>query len=566
MRQTAPGSGLILQLFLLVFLPLTVLLLLITFGSLSLHRSAMRNMVAGRDEQVVRTAASALQAQLDYRLLEIEGLARRAAGLPDESLDDVIHRSEYLLGSFPGGFALFDQDGLVLAHTENPEMLGWLSSNISNSLRPGVSQGNPAISTAFQHPANGEFANLVTFAYDKRIAVGVFFPKVLVETILKQAFPADHHTNILVVDATANILYLSGTGAVSAEVHSHPGVISALGGESGAIYLPIDGNQQIIAYSPVQPVGWGLVVQEAAEMVETPLLSSTQMAPLILVPALLIALLALFFGARQVVWPLQALEKQSAKLAWGDFNAIQESVGGIAEIRSLQAGLIHMAEKVKTAQQGLHNYIGAITVGQEDERRRLARELHDETLQGLIALKQRVQLLQISKNNQSSSPPLTEIEALAEQTIQDLRRLVRALRPIYLEDLGLPAALEMLSQENTSSTGVEIVFEKIGVEQRQSPDIELALYRITQEAMNNAIRHSQAHQIRVTTHYTQDALVLEVSDDGTGFQIPKSPAEFAPSGHFGLLGLHERAELIGAQLNISSDTGVGTSIKVILPN
>jgi signal transduction histidine kinase len=526
----------------------------------------MRGMVAGRDEQAVRTAASALQAQLDYRVLEIEGLARRAAGLPDESLDDVIRRSEYLLASFPGGFAVFDQGGFVLAHTENPEMLAWISSTIPNSIKPGFSQGNPAISTAFQHPANGEFANMAAFAYDERIAVGVFFPRVLAETILKQAFPADHHTNILIVDATANILYLSGTGTVPAEVHSHPGVIRALDGESGAIYQPIDGNQQIIAYSPVQPVGWGLVVQEAADMVETPLLSSTQMAPLILVPALLIALLALFFGARQVVWPLQTLEKQAAKLAWGDFNAIQESVGGIAEIRSLQAGLIHMAEKVKTAQQGLHNYIGAITVGQEDERRRLARELHDETLQGLIALKQRVQLLQISKNHQPSSPPLTEIEALAEQTIQDLRRLVRALRPIYLEDLGLPAALEMLSQENTSSTGVEVVFEKIGVEQRQSPDKELALYRIAQEAMNNAIRHSQAHQIRVTIHYTQDALVLEVSDDGTGFQIPKSPAEFAPSGHFGLLGLHERAELIGAQLNINSSTGDGTSIKVILPN
>ena len=519
LHQPASGSGLILQLFVFVFLPLTILLLLITFGSLALHRSAMRSLVASRDERAVRTAASALQAQVGYRLVEIEDLGIRSTGIPSELLDDVIQRSEHLLSSFTGGFGLFDNYGQVLAHTDNSEMLAFLSTADLGSFWPDLSQGKPTLGTAFRHPANGELANLVTFAKDDRIAVGVFFPKQLAETILKEAFPPNHHITVLIVDASGNIIYLSGTAPVPADIGVHPGVTGALSGRSGATYLQVDGSEQIIAYSPVQLAGWALMVQEAAEMVETPLLSSTQMAPLVLAPALLIALLALFFGVRQVVGPLQALERQAAMLAWGDFEAIEKPVGGIAEIRSLQAGLVHLAEKVRTAQQSLHSYIGAITAGQEDERRRLARELHDDTLQGLIALKQRVQLLQISKSSQPASHSLAEIESLVEQTIQELRRLTRALRPIYLEDLGLPAALEMLSQESGRATGIPVTFEKIGSERRQGPDIEVALYRITQEALNNAIQHASAQQIRVTIRYAEDALVLEISDDGQGFHV-----------------------------------------------
>jgi signal transduction histidine kinase len=212
----------------------------------------------------------------------------------------------------------------------------------------------------------------------------------------------------------------------------------------------------------------------------------------------------------------------------------------------------------------LHSYIGAITAGQEDERKRLARELHDDTIQSLIALKQRVQLAQMATKNGSSEASLTEVLSLTEQTIENVRRQTRALRPIYLEDLGLVTALEMLAQEASQAASIPIEFHCQGTEKRLNPNTELALYRMAQEALNNVNRHAEASQAELKISFTPQEVTLQVSDDGKGFDVPKSPAEFAPSGHFGLLGLHERAELIGADLEIRSSTGQGTCLSVTL--
>jgi signal transduction histidine kinase len=224
-----------------------------------------------------------------------------------------------------------------------------------------------------------------------------------------------------------------------------------------------------------------------------------------------------------------------------------------------------MAQKLRAAQQSLHDYIGAITRGQEDERRRLARELHDDAIQSLIALKQRVQLTRLGLKGETAADEMAELESLAEQTIDNLRRQTRALRPMYLEDLGLVTALEMLAQETSQSAGIRVDFHRQGDERRLPSEVELALYRMAQEALSNVTRHAQASQASVGLRFERQEVVLEVSDNGRGFEVPRSPAEFAPSGHFGLLGLHERAELIGARLEIRSAPGKGASIQIFLP-
>lgn len=301
-------------------------------------------------------------------------------------------------------------------------------------------------------------------------------------------------------------------------------------------------------------------------MVANPTLQSTQITPLILIPALLLAVLALWFGAEQIVRPLRALETSAAKLSWGDFKQIEQPVQGIAEIRHLQTELVHMAHRLQLAQQSLHTYIGAITRGQEDERQRLARELHDDTIQALIALKQRAQLLRRALPKETQLLPLSELETLTEQTIDNLRRTIRALRPIYLEDFGLVSALEMLANETGQVSGVQVDFQTRGSARRLAPDIELAIYRMVQEALNNVVRHSRSPKASVNIEFSGLAARIQVQDHGIGFDVPKSPAGFAPAGHFGLVGLHERAELIGATLEITSAPGKGTLLTIILPH
>jgi len=304
--------------------------------------------------------------------------------------------------------------------------------------------------------------------------------------------------------------------------------------------------------------------EETWKTAANPALELTLVAPLALIPPLLFAVGALWFANKQIIRPLQDLETKAAALAWGDFEAIKESVGGISEVRHLQLELTEMSRKVQAAQEGLRGYIGAITFAQEEERNRLARELHDDTLQAVIALKQRVQLAQRSVKTQSGHQALYELETLAEQTIENLRRLTRALRPIYLEDLGLVTALEMLARETSQSNHLEIDFQKHGQEKRLSHEVELALYRIAQEALNNVVRHSQAQRAGLQLSFGEKETKLEVSDNGIGFDMPKSPTDFAPSGHFGLLGIRERADLIGARLEVESAPGKGTRLKVRL--
>src|SRR6185369_1409307 len=191
--------------------------------------------------------------------------------------------------------------------------------------------------------------------------------------------------------------------------------------------------------------------------------------------------------------------------------------------------------------------------------------LHDDTIQAVIALKQRVQLAQKLVKDQNGKQSLKNLEDLAGQTIENLRRLTRALRPIYLEDLGLVTALEMLGRETSQNNYINVKFEKIGQERRLPSQVELSLYRIAQEALNNVVHHAKA-KFATLSIFFDDEIKLEVKDDGIGFAVPKSPTDFAPAGHFGLLGMRERADLIGGILEVKSEAEEGTCLSLRLTN
>ena len=559
--------GLSLQLFLLIFLPVTVLLLAITFGSLNVHQKAMRSLVGERDERAARTAAAALSEQLNHRGAAIRGLALRATD--HNSLQDILLTSEFLDPDFDYGMAFFTPDGELLASSTAPSFWSSMSSELAElqELAQNNAGSEAVFSEVHTHPIDGEAVVLVAATTDQNapIAVGAFSPLTLARRTLAGAFTPGERSTAFIVAPDHQLIYQIGEFSQSESSDTHPGVSEALRGESGTTYLEVDGSEHVITFSPILPTGWALVIEEPWESVANPVLNTTQLAPLILVPVLILSLIALWFGARRIVQPLQDLEIRSADLAWGKYDSIKDSVGGIEEISRLQNTLIYLAEKIQQSQFGLHRYIGAITTGQEEERQRLSQELHDDTIQALIALNQRVQLTQLKlATDPEALAALKEIQTLTEQTIQDLRRLIRDLRPLYLEDLGLVAALQMLAQETNKSTGIPINFTHTGVEERLPPKTELALYRIAQEGLSNIFRHAQATQASLEIAYKPDEIRLVIHDNGCGFDIPESPAEFAPGGHFGLLGIYERAQLIGAKLEIRSDSSDGTRLTVVL--
>lgn len=558
--------GVSVQLFFLTILPLSLLLLGIAVGSLILHQQAMRTLVGNRDERAAKAASSAITEQLDHRLTAVRSLARQANG--NNSAKHVLTDAAYFLPVFDGGLALFTPDGKNLL-VASGDFDFWQSISVSQKIKmftsAPTSESDPRLVTTLIHPQTQNPITLVISATENGpIAVGAFSPVGLAERALQALF-SEGEAAAFILDGDGRILYQTGNLLWPVtDLATHPGVTEALNGQSGTTYIELENEEHVIAYSPIPLVNWALVIEEPWRSVADPLLATTEYAPLILAPALIIALIALWFGVQQIVRPLQSLEQKASALGWGDFEAINQSVGGVEEIQRLQTELIHMAQKVQAAQRGLRGYLSAVTAGQEEERRRLARDLHDDTIQSLIALNQRVQMTQLSNNGRSSDGQLSEMQTMITQIIADLRRLSRALRPIYLEDLGLIAALDMLTREAQMSTSTHLSFHTSGHERRLSPQEELALYRIVQEALSNINRHAKATQAEVYLDFTPEQITLKVQDNGCGFNVPDSPAEMSTASHFGLLGVQERVEMIGGRLHIDSAPNNGTELTVML--
>ena len=222
-------------------------------------------------------------------------------------------------------------------------------------------------------------------------------------------------------------------------------------------------------------------------------------------------------------------------------------------------------------QDELRDYATLITRVQEEERRRLARELHDDTAQALIALALGLDGLgrAIGKLDltQRDKEWLASLQNLAEHTLEGVRRACRDLRPSVLDDLGLRAALEWLS-DSSSARGVPCQFSCRGVAQPTTSENEIAIFRITQEALSNIWRHSRATQASIELAYLPEQLRLSIHDNGRGI-MPDDNMDAAYAhdsrGGLGLPGMRERAALIGATLKITSSPGNGCHIELFLP-
>lgn len=536
------------QLLVFIVLPLTLLLAAIAFGGLALHQRAMRQMVGERDERATRAAASAMEKQLERQAAAVTSLARHAEHAPPAvALGDS--------ASFAADFialALFGPDGALLAAGDP----AWWAAS---AFRPPAGLSPEArFLPLVADPRGGLVAPVAAATGDGGAVVGMVDPAVIARDALGRIILPGDHTIAYVVAPDGTPLYQIGADGHSGPVTAHPGVAEALRGEIGTTFLDVGNDEHVISHTPVNPVGWALVVAEPWREMTDPMLRRTELAPFVLLPVLAVALAALWFGLRQVVRPLQALAARTTALGRGDFDAVSQPVGGIGEIRLLQGELVLMARRLRGAQQGLRDYLGALTQGQEEERHRLARELHDDTIQSLIALNQRLQLARTA-----ADPPLAgqlaDMERLATDTIGDLRRLTRDLRPSYLDDLGLVPALGLLAREATAELGIPTEFMSTGEPRRLPPPVELAAYRIAQEALRNVGRHARAARASVALDFADGRATLTVSDDGVGFDADRV-GELALDGHFGLLGGRERAEAVGATLTVESSPGQGTRV------
>jgi two-component system sensor histidine kinase DegS len=250
---------------------------------------------------------------------------------------------------------------------------------------------------------------------------------------------------------------------------------------------------------------------------------------------------------------------------WLHFTASPIKDGGGELIGAVET-LEDVTER-KTAEKSLRNHLQEITRAQEEERRRIARELHDETAQDLVILLRQVDELTLAADKLSpeSGALLDEMRQKTSDILDGVHRFSQDLRPSVLDDLGLIPALEWLASDLTEHFGIAVEMKVLGSVRRLPPEIELVVFRVAQEALRNAWKHSGTSKAHVTLKFGNDKAVLTVEDEGKGFELPEKMDDLTVAGKLGLTGMRERAQLVGGKLILQSKPGKGTTVTLEFP-
>ena len=380
-------------------------------------------------------------------------------------------------------------------------------------------------------------------------------------------------SQLYLVDASGNLILSSlvpeaGTPArlplppdeLAALIQSHQPVSRLV--ESG-----VTADEVMVSFAPLpgQPQAVILVEPWAASMSPAFYYQVVLVALLALGTTLSLGMLSLSLG--RIISPIADLAENARGAVPGSvFHPVLEQ--GPGELRILIRAFNQMVIRLAEQQGVLREYAHKALLSQEEERQRLSHELHDGTVQDLVGLAQRVELCrgEMERNPLQARRRLDELQDLVQTTLSDVRRISTALRPPVLDDLGLSVALDALCKDlEQDKPALLVEYSVAGDARRLPPDLELAVYRIVQEALANIRKHVQAaSQVQVDLVFAEHELQAQVRNNGGMFSNPDMNT-LVRSGHLGLAGMYERARLFGGNLTITSDPDGNTLVALNLP-
>jgi two-component system sensor histidine kinase DegS len=280
----------------------------------------------------------------------------------------------------------------------------------------------------------------------------------------------------------------------------------------------------------------------------------------------------------QVKLAVERERESNLRLRRDELNRTLANVGGMVKkaeemvskidiaLSFLTGDLSGIGQQIEGIQQ--KQLLGSkIILAQEEERKRVAREIHDGPAQAMANVVLRAEFCEklLLNNRQQVAPELQALKQAVKESLQEIRRIIFNLRPMTLDDLGLIPTIRRFLTELKEREGFMVRLEVTGEEKRLTNTYEVALFRLIQESLNNARKYAQAKRVTVVIHTTATSIVVSVSDDGRGFDLTKILAEAAGKASFGILSMKERIELLNGKLTIDTAVGSGTRITAELP-
>ncbi len=583
--KTLSFTSLRVQAVLWTLLPLTIIFLVVGSVGVYAYSEVVSRLVYDRDRELARTNAARLSENLDNHAAVLQALAdNRFMRTPNfGSQKGVLQTSieRGLLKGFDGGITVFDARGKPLLTASTLEVDVGHYQMAFSELPDQSYEAEPFFRVA-RDEGRAFFSNILEHLGEPRILVsypivdqeGDFIGVLAGAFLLKNAMLGEEIRKLGVgtaylVDESGQVIWHGNETFIGQDFSDRDPVRDLL---DPAVVLPAHrgtdeaGKTVVFGSAVVDSTGWGLIIQEEWDTVIGPVRTFQWMMLGTLAVGLMLVMVIISIGTSRLTEPIRELVSQTQQLAHGEFVG-EVGGGSVDEMRSLSDAFNEMADRVARYRAGLQSYVAAITHSQEEERKRIARELHDDTIQSLIALGRRLEMMEQSLENPiEAAKQLYQLEQLLTQTVAEVRQFSRDLRPLLLEDLGLEAAIRQMLREMERRDPVQTT---LAIEGEVPPgglddELEVSMYRIAQEALNNIRKHAQAGRVDVTLGYHASSVSLSVRDDGRGFPVSET-SDLARRGAFGLMGIRERAHLFGGTFEIGSTPGEGTQVEVRLP-
>ncbi len=346
-----------------------------------------------------------------------------------------------------------------------------------------------------------------------------------------------------------------------------------------ALHHPNDGKSHVVAFAPFETIPGGIIVEEREDLVLA--IPRRFRRNLLTFGVLGLILTSGIAGvhAWRTMRSVKELTRASRTIAGGILDEPirihrNDEIGQLAESfdrmrrRLLEAECQRldweqeMERSVKTRTKQVQTLLNRVITAQEEERKRVARELHDVVAQDVATTILTLQRLEQNPNDECS---LTEARNRLTNTLKEMRQMISALRPSALDDLGLEAAIRDYGESRAQTQGMHVSFESSGDATVIEGPVQTALFRIVQEAINNAIRHSRATSLQVIMSFGSAAIEVLVEDDGNGFDMNQSNGDQSEGSRLGIEGMKERAAMLNGTVVVESQIGRGTRVRVRIP-